>query len=323
MKKVKGRSAEKVKKPKKPAKEKKKVSKPKNFDAKDITKRRKRSRRKYLLYYILFFVLILGAFCVMSLTVFFKIQKIVINSDAPYPESDILENIKVQKGDNLLRASEKLAEENLSQKFPYIADVEFKRHLPDELVVKVTKEIPKVSSESEGRTVILSGEGKALEILSSENNKGLPRVCGLNTDDLVLGSYIKEEEKEKLNVVINLQNRLADEGVKADVIDIRDLSSIRILYDGRVDIYFGGTFEHDYKAAFVRTAIETSINDDFVGILDVSKRPTARLRPVNIFLQENWLYPSYLLPDYEKMLTVKPNAIIPKEQTQSEIIPDN
>lgn len=322
MKKLRGRSAEKVKKPQKPVKSKK-IVKPKKTETKDIAKKRRRSRRKYLLYYILFFVLLLGAFCVLSLTVLFKIQKIVIESDAPYLESDILENIGTKVGDNLLRASQELAEENLAQKFPYVADVKFKRHLPDELVVKVKKEIPKVSSESEGRTVILSEKGKVLEILTSENNKGLPRVCGLNTDDLALGGYIKEEEKEKLNIVLNLQACLENEGVKADIIDVRDLSSIRILYDGRVDIYFGGTFEHDYKSAFVRTAIETSINDDFVGILDVSKRPTARLRPENIFLEENWLYPQYLLSDYEKTLTVKPNAIIPKEQTQSETIPDN
>ncbi len=322
MKKVKGRGAERVKRPKKNTGQRENIIGHKNIQPKDITKKRKRSRRKYLLYYILFFVLLLGAFCILSLTVLFKIEKIVVDSDAPYVEADILDNMGIKKGDNLLRASESVAMENLFQKFPYIADIKFKRHLPDELVIKVTREIPKVSSESEGRTVILSEKGKVLEILASENNKGLPRVCGLNTDQLKLSDYIKEEEKEKLNIVLSLQSSLENEGIRADIIDIRDLSSIRLLYDKRVDIHFGGTFEHDYKAAFVRTAAETSINEDFVGILDVSRRPTARLRPVNIFLEENWPFPDYMLSDYEKTLTVKPNAIIPKEQTKLETIPD-
>ena len=301
---------------KKEKKERKKASP--NMETGEIVRKRKKSKRKYLLYYIIFFVLLMAVFSVLSLTVLFKVTTINLNSDAPYADSDIIAYLGVKEGDNLLRASQKLAEEKLAQSFPYVDTVTFKRHLPDTLDVTVTKEIPAVSSESEGRTVILNNEGKVLEILVSENNKGLPRVCGIATDGLNPGEYIKEEEKEKLDILLNLQECLKNEGIKADVIDVNDLSAIRVLYDGRVDIFMGGTFEHDYKCAFARTAIDTSVNDDFVGILDVSRRPTARLRPVNIFLPENWLYPEYLLSDYEKTLTVKPNAIVPKDTYEEE-----
>ena len=302
---------------KKKEKQERKKSSP-NKQTGEIVKKRKKSKRKYLLYYIIFFILLLALASALSLTVLFKITTISLNSDAPYSDSDIVAYLGVKEGDNLLRASEKLAEEKIAKSFPYVDTVTFKRKLPDTLNVTVTREIPAVSSESEGRTVILNDRGKVLEVLASENNKGLPRVCGIDTDGLLPGEYIKEEEKERLSILINLQECLRNEGISADVIDVRDLSAIRVLYDGRVDIYMGGTFEHDYKCAFARKAIDTSVNDDFVGVLDVSRRPTARLRPVNIFLSENWLYPRYLLSDYEKTLTVKPNAIVPKDAYEEE-----
>ena len=279
----------------------------------DAVRRRKKNKRKYLLYYILFFIILAAAACILSLTVFFKIEAITLTGDVPYSESEILEAVGVKKGDNLIRVSEDKAVLNLGKKFPYIASIRFKRIFPSELLITAEKEIPAIACETENRTAILSKNGKVLEIMNCENNKGLSRVNGIDTENLLPGDSVKDSEKERLSILNSLQTCLMDANINADIIDISDLSAIRFLYDGRVDVFMGGTFEHDYKINFAKMAIEKSVDKNFVGVLDVSKRPTARLRPTNIYDKANWQYPDYMLSDYEKVLLIKPNVINPVE----------
>ncbi|MEG1971917.1 MAG: hypothetical protein RR315_02065, partial [Oscillospiraceae bacterium] len=123
------------------------------------------------------------------------------------------------------------------------------------------------------------------------------------------GEYLPKNMEEKLAVVTNLQKLLGEAGIKPNIIDIRDTSEIHLLYDGRVDILLGGTFEHEYKVNFIRTALNKSVTENFCGLLDVSQRPTARLRPLDIFIEENWKFPKYLLEDYKKDLAEKPDIL--------------
>lgn len=246
-------------------------------------RQRKKNKRKYLLYYISAFVLLTAAGISLSLTVFFNIENVRVEGETRYNPRDLIESFGVKIGDNLIRTTQKLDKKDLDKKYPFIASIKFKRVFPSELIIEVIEEKPEISLESEGRTAIISQDSKVLEITSCENVYGFPRVCGVNTENLMPGEYLATEMQEKVAVVDNLQNLLGEVGVIPNIIDIRNISEIHVLYDGRVDILLGGTFEHEYKVNFIRTALNKSVNESFCGLLDVSQRPTARLRPFDIF----------------------------------------
>ena len=132
--------------------------------------KRIRKRRLIISFYILIFVLLcVGA--VLSLTVFFPIEKLKVEGSAIYTQQEILSVADINTGDNLFAISKKTVLSRLKAKLPYVEKIEFERKLPGEFKIKVTdaEEFAVYKIKEEYYTV--SEQGWVLKKSSQPSNK--------------------------------------------------------------------------------------------------------------------------------------------------------
>jgi hypothetical protein len=269
-------------------------------------RRRRKSRRKYTLYYLLALILVLAAGCVLSMTVFFRIEAIEVRGNTRYADGELVDTAGISVGDNLLRINPADISRALIGKYPYIADVAVRRVLPVSVVLDITQATPVAAVETSSGHALIDERGRLLEDALPVRPEGWPRVVGFSIDDLAAGDYLDGDEAGRFSVLCGLIQAVAEVQCPQIVLmDLGDLLDLHLLYDGRVAIALGSSLDLAYKLRAAKNVIDTSVGADAVGSLDVSVRPVARLRELDIYSPEHWPFPIALLDDYERAIVRK------------------
>ncbi|MFV0496661.1 MAG: cell division protein FtsQ/DivIB [Candidatus Fimivivens sp.] len=266
-------------------------------------RRRKRSKKKYTLYYLLAFTLMLCIGLALSLTVFFNIESIQVMGDSRYVKEALIDAAGIRLGENLFRVSQKDTAEKLTAGFPYIARVRLQRVLPNTLLLHVTEAQPQAAIEIGQAYMLLDAHAKVLETGLPVCPEAYFRVVGFSADGLSPGEFLSEQDQQRFEVLTQLQKSIAQNGLsKISLADLSDLANIRLLHDGRVAIELGGQLDIDYKIRAAKSIIDLSVTDATVGTLDVSTRPAMRLREQNLYDKAVWPFPESLIEDYERVV---------------------
>ncbi|MBR6736616.1 MAG: FtsQ-type POTRA domain-containing protein, partial [Oscillospiraceae bacterium] len=210
--------------------------------------RKRRSKRRYTLYYLLAFVLVVAVGLVMSLTVFFEITTINVSGNTMYADNEIIALSGIMTGDNLIRVPARKIESKIVESYPYIKTADVKRVLPDSVTIHITMaEEAAALRKADGRFMLVSPEGRVLksdiplcpEEMIPVDGFELPVV--FDGDDLFIWEYeengktvIEENtaEKERFERLLELQAKIAENNLASDikVIDMSDMLDIRMLY---------------------------------------------------------------------------------------------
>ena len=106
-----------------------------------MARRRNRNRHRRgrfgFLYKMLSVLAICGAI-IAALTLFFRVDSIVITGEERYSEQEIVDATGLRIGDNLFLLNKYAIAEDLLKKLPYITAVRINRELPDTLTIDVT-----------------------------------------------------------------------------------------------------------------------------------------------------------------------------------------
>ena len=93
---------------------------------------------------------------------------------------------------------------------------------------------------------------------------------------------------------------------------------MRLLYDGRLAIKLGSRIDLPYKLRAAAEVIRLSVDSKTVGTLDVSVRPTMRLREINLYAADVWPFPESMRGDYERAIPkIRPTVPKPPEASLS------
>ena len=114
------------------------------------TRKKRRRKKNFSLYYITCFLAISCALTILSLTVFFKINKITVTGSSKYSQEEIIFNSGIQSGENLIRTNTQKAEEMLLTNLVDIESVKIVRKLPSEIIIEVTPVVPYAVLQVEG-----------------------------------------------------------------------------------------------------------------------------------------------------------------------------
>ena len=100
-------------------------------------RRRNRRRRRGSLGPLLrvLSVLLTAVAVVAALTLFFKVDQVVVSGNSRYSAEEIIEVSGVEQGDNLILMDKYHIAEKLYTELPYITEVRINRKLPDVLMV--------------------------------------------------------------------------------------------------------------------------------------------------------------------------------------------
>ena len=260
----------------------------------------RRRKKKYTLHYLLLFLFCLGLGITLCMTVLFKVNSIKVENAYYYSSEELISRSGIAKGDNLFRINVSDIEAMLEDKFPYIQSVNIKRRLPATVVLDVTEETEMGSAYTEEGFAIVSDTGKVLKSQLHQAESGIPVLLGLEDENFSVGSYLYEMSEDKTRVLtekVQLIQRFLQEAETQGLsdltyIDINDSMEIKVLYDERILIDFGGEIDLAKKIGFVLRVLDEGIaenhplsgytNENFEGTIDITNRKQLRTRALAV-----------------------------------------
>ena len=159
---------------------------------------RKRRRGSFaFLYKLLAFVLICGAIG-LALAMFFKVEDIEVNGNSRYSKEQIVAAAEVKPGDNLFLLNKYDAAARIRQQLPYVETVQFRRVLPNRLVVQVTECRDPVAIKQDGTVYLLCNKGNIVDTVSAAKWSQYIQIEGLTLLDPQVGSKARASATQQM-----------------------------------------------------------------------------------------------------------------------------
>ena len=125
-------------------------------------KKKRRKKKAKVLFFTLLFILLMMTLSILSMTVFFNADTIIVEGNTRYTTEEILEAGGLKIGQNLFRLDKFKVIEDM-ESLPYIKEVTIRRKLPNGLKVDVIENQPVVWVEIEGKAALLNEEYRILD----------------------------------------------------------------------------------------------------------------------------------------------------------------
>jgi len=198
-------------------------------------RKRRRKKRRGGFVYILAAMIVIAAALSLSLSVFFKINRIEVTGVQRYTEESVRSATGVSIGDNIFAVDKEGVEALIQKELPYIESVSVSRRLPDCLVVGVTESEAAGYIQSSGKYWVVNRQAKVVEA-ASEPVEGLARITGIEPLAPAVGDdvYVAEENEGKKETLVQMLTALSDKGIDSvSEISITDAFKIEFTYLGR------------------------------------------------------------------------------------------
>lgn len=224
---------------------------------------RRKRKRNMSLYYGTVLLIAAVIFAVLSVTVFFNVDTVLVKGSSIYEAEEIIAVGGINGGDNMIRKNMGKAEEKITSELIYIETAEVKRKFPSTVEISVTPCVETACMQKDGGFFVVSGTGKILR-LTEEPQTGLLIFYGANpAEDMELGMKFASEDENKTEVIYDLLNRRESEFVsKITSFDVTDRLNISCVYEDRISIELGVISDIDYKFRLVEEIITTKISPD-------------------------------------------------------------
>ena len=233
---------------------------------------RKRRRGSFaFLYKLLAFVLICGAIG-LALAMFFKIEDIEISGSSRYTNQQITAAAEVRVGDNLFFLNKYDAAARIRRQLPYVETVQFRRVLPNKLVVQVTECQDPVAIKQDG----------IVDTVSAAKWSQYIQIEGLTLLDPQVGAEARAAATQQsvLERLLTILTLLDDKGMlhQVQVIDLSDAARITIRYADRFDVQFLWDADFDYKLDYLAAVVD-KLEDNEKGTIDMTQEGKASFIP--------------------------------------------
>ncbi|MBR2132842.1 MAG: FtsQ-type POTRA domain-containing protein [Oscillospiraceae bacterium] len=217
-------------------------------------KRRRRRNRGHAGTLLRLISVVLSAVVIVAaLTLFFKVEQVVVSGQMRYTEEEIVEISGVLPGDNLILLDKYMIARNIYTELPYITDVVVNRSFPDTLVLEVTETRGAFAVDSGGVWWLVSDGGKLLEAVSDERAQESIVLRGVTMPEAAVGAYVKFDENGNLTTqrLLDIASTLSERGMleKANYLDTSDPRKLVMGYDNRfaVEMFYDADLEFSFN----------------------------------------------------------------------------
>ena len=232
-------------------------------------KRGKRRKRNMSLYYATVLLIVMVIFAILSVTVFFKIETVIVKGSSIYSADEIVSVSGIESGENMIRKNMGKAAENVTTELVYIETAEISRKLPSSVEIKVTPCVETACLQSEDGWLIISRMGKVLREAESPP-EGMTVFYGAEpAEDIQIGSTFASADENKTGVIFELLDREQSGGFASGMtsFDVTNRVNISCMYEDRIDIEIGAISDLDYKFKFAEEIITRNLPEDAEGRL--------------------------------------------------------
>lgn len=226
------------------------------FLRKRMERQRRLRKRRLIVFFIFFIALLLCVGVVLTLTVFFPIEKINISGSKVYTAEQIEKASSIDLGDNLFLFSKKQILFELKEKLPFIESVKIKRTLPDTLNIKVTDAEEFMTYSYKNKYYTVSESGWVLSELD-EPASNLPVIKGVKVDCKV-GTEINYNDSKQKELIDIITKTLSKEKIKVDYVDISDKVNLSLGVEGRFTVELGTSNDLEEKILHLASMIKNS-----------------------------------------------------------------
>ena len=233
----------------------------------------------------------------LGLSVFFKVEKVMVHGNKAYDAYTIQENGGIELGSNLLSLNNTRACGKIMAALPYVENVRIGIKLPDTVNIYGEEiEIAYAITTKDGTNWLMTSAGKVVEQIDSGTASAYTKIEGVYLDDPKPGQQARAVEvvqettaateaaseptedmstmitgAARLNAALNILQQLEKNDIvgAAASIDVGSLSNIELWYGQRFQVKLGDANNMDIKIAWMKSAVNQRSEYD-MGILDVS-----------------------------------------------------
>lgn len=235
------------------------------FLKKRKARQRRIRKRRMLIGFSLFVVLLIVIGVILSLTVLFPINNITANGSEKYTVEQIISSSGIKKGDNLFVTS--LKADALREKLPYIESVKIKKNLPDSITITVKDAVPYACYYTEGMYYTVSKAGYVLE--STQQKPDSLFEIRANGVKCVLGKAVDIESDKIKNLISKIGGFAEEYGLSLNYIDVTDELTVTVKTENRFIVNLGTTNYIQNKFAHLSGMIK-NIEETKTGKINLS-----------------------------------------------------
>lgn len=239
--------------------------------------RRRRGRSGFL--YKLLSVLAICVCLVTALTLFFRVDTIVVTGGSRYTEQELCSAAGVRPGANLLLLNKGRVAANMTRELPYLKEISsISKKLPDTLMIQVVECGQPLAVVQDGAAWLISptnsGRGKIVEQLPAAAAKGYGVIdgCQLLAPSVGTAPAFATEYANQQSSLLALLGALEDAGMLEDVeaIHLGDLSEITMEYAGRFTVRLSYNADYARKMTKLQWSIDQGIiQENMTGTFDM------------------------------------------------------
>lgn len=272
---------------------------------------RKRKIKRFLTAFSIFFVIAVIS-VMLSLTVFFKTERIIVTGETRYAQDEIVELSGIETGENIFLCDKAAASKKIVDALPFVAQANVGFVIPNAITIEIVEEVPSYVIGYSGGYYVIGENGRILE-KTADNYYNLPIVQGTEITTNVIGEYADFTDEDITNILNRLVNVLeAYEFDKVTVIDISDTANIKFVYDDRITVVIGYPEDISYKVKTAQTIINEKLDPNNTGLIKGTLDVSMCKETSKSYFNENEVY----VPPQTQQATTTPTEETTAEETQ-------
>jgi len=240
----------------------------------------RRRRGSFGFLYKLLSTLVICGVIVAALTLFFRVDAIVVTGEEKYTAEEIIAATGVEQGDNLFLLNKWNVDNNIKKALPYVEDTRINKKLPDVLLVEIVKECrTPLAVVQDGSAWMVSARGMIVEQLPAAKASayGVIDGCKLLSPSVGTPIALATEYATQQSSLLALLAALDEAGMldQVDGIHLDSLSVLSMDYGGRfrVEMPYGADYALKLKA--LRLSLEKDvIQENMTGTFDLMQDET-------------------------------------------------
>lgn len=243
-------------------------------------KKRRRRHGNYIVYYIMTGMFVAAVFAILSVTVLFNTEKIIVVGESVYSDEEIIEASGLKGDENLVRLNLSGVPKKITDALVSLDSVEVKKQYPNAIKITVKAAEPMVNFYYAGKNYVISHVGRVMQI--DKTAADCMEVIGYQpSENVVVGDYITAANPEQDDMISLISSTLEKlEITEITELNISDTLSITMMYDDRIKIKIGTIYELEQKLIMVKELIAEYVDDGARVSLDVTNTDKVIQRPL-------------------------------------------
>ncbi len=241
-------------------------------DKKRISENRRRRRKKRAaVFAVIFIFLAVIVFWVLTQTVLFPIEQIVVTGNSMYTVEEIADASLIEAGDKLFAVSSKKIENNITHTLPYIKSVELERTAINAIKLTVTETVDVYCYSNNGKFITADRDNKLLAAFDVQPTNTV--LIKTDTEaEYKIGHTLKMDEA-RLLLINYIYDKLAEKQIEVNIIDLSRTANITVTINNRFSVNFGTETDLESKIehlAGMLGEIDIKNGKDSTGKIDLS-----------------------------------------------------